>query len=97
MKLRNSPGIGVNDPVLQREMREMALQVNQLSEGRIRAYYQAKTSIPTAGDHAQGDVVLNAEPQELGAIGSKYVLHGWQCVVSGSPGTWVEMRYLTGN
>lgn len=97
MKLNITPRVGVNDSALQRELREHATQVNLLSEGRIRAHYQAQTAAPTSGDYAQGDEVMNSAPVELGTAGSKYVIRGWKCIASGSPGTWVQMRFLTGN
>lgn len=75
----------------------LAIQLNGLSEGRGSAFYGASTAAPTTGTWAQGDVVRNSAPAELGTAGSKYVIHGWQCTVSGTPGTWVQMRYLTGN
>lgn len=96
-KLNTTPRVGTSDPVLQRELREHATQVNLLSEGRIVAAYNALTSVPTAGTNMQGDFVKNATPSELGTAGSKYVIEGWTCVVSGTPGTWVQKRFLTGN
>ncbi|WP_343577940.1 hypothetical protein [Pseudomonas sp.] len=97
MRLNTTPRTGVSDPVLQRELREHADQVNRLSEGRISAKYNAVPSAPTAGTYMQGDFVANSTPTELGAVGSKYVIEGWVCVVSGSPGTFVQKRFLTGN
>lgn len=97
MKLNTTPRVGVNDPVLQREIREHAAQVNLLSEGRIAAAYNASTAAPAVGAHLRGDYLRNSEPSELGTAGSKYVIEGWLCVVSGEPGTWVQKRFLTGN
>lgn len=97
MKLKTTPLTGVQDPVVQREFREHATQVNLMAEGRMAAFYAARTAVPTTDTWAQGDFVLNATPSELGSAGSKYIIHGWQCVVSGTPGTWVQCRYLTGN
>lgn len=97
MKLNTTPRVGVNDPVLQRELREHATQVNLLSEGRLAAEYGATTAAPTTGTHARGDFVRNSEPSELGAASSKYVIYGWLCVTGGEPGTWVQCRFLTGN
>ena len=77
--------------------RQVAQQVNSLSEGRIAALYQSGQSAPTTGEWAQGDFVTNSAPTELGTASSKYVIHGWQCVASGIPGTWLEARFLTGN
>ncbi|MBV4459174.1 hypothetical protein KVG96_14535 [Pseudomonas sp. COR58] len=82
---------------MQRELREHASQVNLLSEGRITAFYTAGTAAPTTGSWMQGDSLKNSAPTELGTAGSKYIIAGWTCVVSGTPGTWVQNRYLTGN
>lgn len=78
-------------------LRDLAQQVNQLSEGQMVARYNAATAAPTTGNWAQGDFIANAEPAELGAVGSMYVIRGWICTASGEPGTWVECRYLTGS
>lgn len=96
-RLNNSPRVGINDPILQRELREHAIQVNNLTEGRVAAVTNATTAAPTSGPNAQGDFVRNSAPTELGAASSKYVIFGWVCVASGTPGTWVQCRYLTGN
>lgn len=75
----------------------MATQVNATSEGLITGATNAATTPPTTGDHQRGDMLRNSAPSELGTAGSKYVVIGWQCVVAGTPGTWVQMRCLTGN
>lgn len=72
-------------------------QVNNLTEGRISADHSATTAAPTTGTWIQGDEVRNSAPTEAGTASSKYVIVGWKCVASGTPGTWVEMRCLTGN
>lgn len=79
--------------------RSMATQANQLSEGQINAITNAATAAPTgsAVTYNQGDVIRNKTPSELGTAGSKYVIWGWQCLVAGAPGTWVQLRFLTGN
>jgi hypothetical protein len=97
MKLNTTPRVGVADPMLQRELREHATQVNMLSEGRMAANYQALTAAPTTGTWAQGDFVRNSAPAELGTAGSRYVVFGWLCVSGGTPGTWVQCRFLTGS
>ena len=97
MKLNTTPRVGVADPVLQRELREHALQVNLLSEGRLTAQYSALTTVPTTGTYAAGDFVRNSAPSELGTAGSKYVIYGWLAVVGGTPGTFVQCRFLTGS
>lgn len=53
--------------------------------------------IPSTGGWTRGDRLWNKVPSELGTAGSKYVVTGWLCTVTGTPGTWVEMRSLTGN
>ncbi len=73
------------------------LQLNQLTEGNITAVTNAYTAAPTTGKYSQGDFVKNSQPTELGSGGSMYIIHGWQCVSSGEPGTWKECRFLTGN
>jgi hypothetical protein len=55
------------------------------------------TSAPTDGTWTRGDIVFNSLTSELGSEGSKYILSGWRCVSTGTPGTWLEMRTLTGN
>lgn len=97
MRLNTSPRVAIKDPDLQRELREHAKQVNALSEGRIAAVYNAQSSAPTTGEYAQGDFVMNSAPTELGSPGSRYVIEGWKCVAGGSPGTFVQKRFLTGN
>ena len=96
-RLNNTPRVGVTDPILQRELREHAIQVNNLTEGRITAVHNASTAAPVDGPNKQGDYVRNSEPVELGSASSKYVILGWVCVASGTPGTWLQCRVLTGN
>lgn len=84
-------------PYLTRLLRDIATQLNQLSEGRLFARYRAVTAAPTTGAWAQGDMVWNSTPAEAGGAGSKYVTLGWICTAGGTPGTWREMRVLTGN
>lgn len=96
MKLNQTPRANV-DAETARWYREIAIQVNSLSGGAIAASYNARTAAPTAGTYQQGDIIRNSAPAELGTALSKYVITGWACVASGTPGTWVELRSLTGN
>ena len=75
----------------------VAHQLNALSEGLVSASYTALTSVPTSGTWSQGDFVRNKTPVEAGTAASKYVVIGWICVASGTPGTWLQSRVLTGN
>lgn len=96
MKLNTTPRIADFAGVT-REMREHASEVNALAEGRLFGTYNAQTAAPTTGTHAKGDQVKNSNPAEAGSAASKYVVIGWICTVGGTPGTWLEMRVLTGN
>ena len=60
------------------------------------------SGIPPISRFIKGDRVMNTNPIELGEIGSKYIVTGWICTVSGTqgtntPATFVEIRALTGN
>lgn len=96
MKLKTNPILPGADINLIRLLSEITLHVNGLTEGRMAAHHAAMTAAPTTGMYANGDVVLNATPTELGSAPNKYVITGWINVVSGSPGTFVAMRCLTG-
>ena len=72
-------------------------QLNALSEGQLVAAYNAYTAAPTTGTYAIGDYIRNSAPAEAGSASSMYVILGWVCTASGTPGTWVEVRALTGN
>lgn len=101
MRLQDNPYLPDGLPELVRQLsalwRQLATQVNQVSEGFISGATNATTAPPTAGTYAQGDFIRNSAPVEAGAVASKYVIVGWVCVASGTPGTWVPCRYLTGN
>jgi len=96
MKLNTTPRINA-DVALLRELKEHAAQVNALSEGRMAGTYNAQTAAPTTGTWAIGDYIKNSAPAEAGSAASKYVILGWVCTVSGTPGTWLQCRALTGN
>lgn len=77
-------------------MRRICAQLNGFSEGRIYNHYNALTAAPTTGTYAQGDFIANSAPAEAGTAGGKYIVTGWICVVSGTPGTFKDARVLTG-
>ena len=101
MKLQDNPHLPLDVPALVRQLdslyRQIAQQVNSLSEGQMVASYNAMAASPTTGTWNRGDFVRNSAPSEVGSPGSRYIVFGWTCVVSGTPGTWVQSRYLTGN
>ena len=80
-------------------MRQIEDAINRLSEGRIYQHHNATTAAPTGDTVAYqlGDVIRNTTPTELGSSPNKYIIWGFVCVASGNPGTWREMRVLTGN
>lgn len=78
-------------------VRELERQVNGVTEGYISSFHNAYTAAPTTGTWAVGDFIKNSAPAEAGSAGSKYVIIGWICAVSGTPGTWLQCRCLTGN
>ena len=93
MKLNTSPRVSLNDPLLQRDLREHAGQLNQMAEGRVAAVYNAVPTVPTTGQWVQGDFVRNSAPTELGTTPDKYVVFGWLYTDTG----FVPCRFLTGN
>lgn len=101
MRLPLYPSLSENLSQLVKELRhrltETHQQINGISEGLVTAAHNAATSAPTTGTWAQGDVIRNKAPSELGSAGSKYIITGWACVASGTPGTWLPLRSLTGN
>lgn len=100
MRIQDNPHIPL-DTALGRQLHHLhallASQINQLSEGRLAARYNAATAAPTTETWQQGDFITNSAPTEQGAATAKYVILGWVCIASGTPGTWVECRTLTGN
>ena len=79
-------------------VRQLEDVINRAYEGRIYQRYNA-TAAPTGSTVSWqlGDEVWNTTPTELGTAGSMYIIRGWKCVAAGAPGTWREMRFLTGN
>jgi hypothetical protein len=96
MKINVTPRASVDAGTAQ-FYRAVAQQVNALSEGRMVAFYTASTAAPTTGTWSIGDSVTNSAPAELGTVGNKYIVTKWLCVASGTPGTWLACRCLTGN
>ena len=91
----NAQGV-INPQRTTEVLRRIAQQLNALGDGQISAT-NAQTTFPTTGTYQQGDRILNSAPTEAGAAAAKYVITGWICTVAGTPGTWLQMRTLTGN
>lgn len=79
-----------------KELQTLKTAIRLIFEWRLPARYSL-ASIPTAGKYQAGDIVWKSVPVEAGAALSKYVVIGWICTVTGAPGTFLEMRTLTGN
>lgn len=75
----------------------MARKINGLASGSYSARDNQMTAAPTTGTWAKGDEVENSNAVEAGSSPNKYIIVGWRCTVGGTPGTWVECRFLTGN
>lgn len=76
-------------------------QLNQLSEGRLTARYQAQSTVPTTVvSNAVGDITWDSNPTVIGSIApgvaASYVRLGWVCTVAGTPGTLKEIRVAVG-
>ena len=73
-------------------------QVNKLAEGKLDGRHYTTTSTPSSSaiPAAVGDIVWNSNVSVLGGGGSQYVILGWVCRTAGTPGTWVDIRTLTG-
>jgi hypothetical protein len=67
---------------------------SNFSDIQIETEYSAALA---GGIGMVGMTVVNTSPTESGSVGSKYVIDKWRVVTSGSPGTWMQLRSLTGN
>ncbi len=92
-----------NKAVIADIVRSICNTTNQLSEERISAKYQAQASVPsgTAVSYAVGDFVRDSNATVRGSVApgvaASYVRLGWICTASGTPGTFQEVRVLTGS
>jgi hypothetical protein len=79
-------------------VRQIEDAINRLSEGRIYQNYNAASAAPSGSTVAYqlGDFIKNLSPTPTGGAGSEYVILGWVCTAAGSPGTFEEVRTLTG-
>jgi hypothetical protein len=93
MKINLTPRLKTVDPRLYELLRDLAVQVNGLSEGRLTATYNAYTAAPTTGTWGLGDFIRNSQPSVVVHGSHEYILHGWMCVSAGTPGTWKECYF----
>ncbi len=78
-------------------LRDLQNRLDLVAGGFLSGARNTATSVPTTGTYAVGDFVRKSDPVEAGSASSKYVIYGYLCTVAGTPGTWVECRFLTGN
>ena len=78
-----------------RELQDLKNKWTTMYQGRLAGHFSS-TAAPTGGKYMAGDIVRNSAPAVAGGAGSQYVIIGWICTATGNPGTWVEMRTLTG-
>jgi len=73
-------------------------KVNTLAEGRLQGRHYTGTETPSSSaiPAAVGDIVWNSNVTVQGTVAAQYVLIGWACTASGTPGVWRDMRLLTG-
>jgi hypothetical protein len=90
----NSIKPGTTNPVIFANFN--ASNINEINNWPERASAQ-----PTTGFYINGKVIINNTAVETGSASSKYIVHGWRRLTTGSghasPADWVEMRTLTGN
>ena len=84
---------------MSQHLRDIAEQMNKLSEGRQDAHYNEHTAAPTTGVYALGDFVRHGSAHETGSVGDKHTFAGFQCVSEGSASaaSFVEVHWSTGN
>jgi len=97
MKLEQSNRIAGLSLGLSDYLNKIVNKLNGVAAGNFGSLDNASTAAPTSGTWAKGDFVTNSNPSELGSAGSKYVVIGFICTASGTPGTWLQCRCLTGN
>jgi len=83
-------------------IRAITQQINDLSEGKMRAHHNAQATVPTgaAASYATGDITRDShcivQASIAPGVAAHYVRLGWITTAPGSPGTQVEMRFFTG-
>lgn len=97
-QIQSSPRLPLDNSIASLKTRLFEIIRDIASKHNAGYFWETSgTSAPTTGTWAQGDKCKNTDPVEAGSTGSKYVVIGWICSVSGTPGTWLAMRSLTGN
>ena len=76
-------------------MPHVFLPASELTPGQV--FYGEVSLNSIAAGNVDSIVVYQMHVNYFGNESNKYALTGWLCVESGEPGTWVEVRGLTGN
>lgn len=84
-----------NAATFQEIVRFLEEQSNLHAEGKLRARHGAMTAAPTIGNWEKGDFVWNSSPSATSDAQADYVVIGWMCTTSGTPGTWTQIRGLS--
>lgn len=83
-------------------VRAITSPLSQMLDGRIQPKATA-TTVPSgsAVAYTPGDIVWDSAPTVRGSVApgvaASYVRAGWICTAAGSPGTFQEIRWLTGS
>ena len=79
-------------------IRAIGTHVDGLVDGSIAYRDNAVSVAPTSSvvPPAAGDLLWKLNPTVQGTVGAQYVTYAFMCVADGTPGTWVELRGLTG-
>lgn len=98
MTMQINPRLPISDDVHQLKTRlyELFAQYS-IAINKSSMWDTEGTAAPAGGTWAIGQKCKNTAPSELGSATAKYVIIGWICTASGTPGTWLPMRILTGN
>jgi hypothetical protein len=60
-----------------------------LGSGSTARHLDYDIGPPAAGNYAKGDVMLNRAPfVQTDTAGVEWIVYGWKCVTTGTPGTW---------
>jgi hypothetical protein len=61
-------------------------------------YLSYAAAAPTSGKFAHGDMILNRTPSvQTDTDGIDWLVNGWKCTATGTPGTWVPLWVRASN
>jgi hypothetical protein len=92
--LENSIPVAYDKAAWTRIVRSICNQVNAVSEGRVTGRFNSQNTVPagTSDPHEIGDLVYDTQP----SVTDGTVRIAWLCTAAGSPGTFTEVRAVTG-